>query len=136
MPSNRITVNETATVTTFVTVNVEIRPPTLQVEDITRPGVDGKAFKRVAVQGGEFVVSGWIDLVDTSTMTVMVGTIKGFVGKLLTIDDSFGVSHTMIVCKALRSLVRSPAAVVVGGLNANPAFAITFELVCEDAKTS
>lgn len=136
MPSNRITINATATTTTFVVVNVDIRKPGLMTEEVTRPGVDGKAFRKVSTRGGTLIVNGWVDASDAAARDGLVTTITSFVGKIVTIDDSFGVTHTNILVRDVRELRRAPVAAVVGGLSTNPAFQVNFELICEDLKTA
>jgi len=131
MPTNQITIG--ATTTNLVLVTGAVSKPQDVVQEVTRPGVDGIAYKKEATRGGRFRLR---CMVDTSNLTTLTATIKGFRGQVASsIYDEHGLEHTNILIEEVTP-PRIQRAVTLNGFlaDATSTHVVRFELQCRDTK--
>lgn len=111
----------------FVTLHGQIEPLGLQVESITRPGVDGHAFRRIGKRAEPSVLTGLLDVVDAAAVTAALAAYRATQGTIVTVVDGRGVTTNNVVVVMVKVIETRPVGVTSGGLNATPAFIIRSE---------
>jgi hypothetical protein len=98
----------------FIRLDGNIDPPGMQVEDITRPGVSGRAYRQDNVRGDEFELQG---IVDTDDPIDLLASYKEMQGSIVSIQHLGGL-YTNYLVKMVKS-VEAPTfvALPVGGIN-------------------
>src|SRR6185437_4330345 len=100
--------------TFFIRLEGDIDPPGMQTTDITRPGVDGRAFRQDAYRGNPFDLQGIVDTDDPTDLLNAYGSMKG---SIVTIQHGGGTYTNYLVIDAKPDGARQYVANPIGGIN-------------------
>jgi hypothetical protein len=98
-------------------LRVSGRPNNLaeRVQDITRPGIDGQAYRRINKRARPFQVELVATLTSESALQSTVDTMFGFQGKLVTLTDDHGRSYFNVMVLDVRERQRQHVTVPSNG---------------------
>lgn len=114
MPS----ISNGSTTYSFITLKGEVQPIGLMLEDITRPGVNGHAFREQALHAVPFDLLGVRDVNDLNAVaTTMSAMITAYQGKIVTVVDDMGTSHANLVCLRVERVSAQKLLAAVGGVS-------------------
>lgn len=103
----------------FVTLKGEINPGSgHQMEEITRPGVDGVAFRRIGRRGFPFKVQSMVDVATDSAAAALLSSYKALQGTVVSLTDETGQVWNNIVVLNVRPAGRKYVVAKSGGLDA------------------
>ena len=89
-----------------------------QIEEITRPNVDGVAVRVIGQRGVKFQIYTGVDVDDAAAAEALAATYKALQGTLVTVVDAHGQTHTYIAVHHVDIVRKRPLANAVGGLSA------------------
>lgn len=100
----------------LISLTGTLSPRADEIQDITRPGVDGHAFRRTGERAPAFQSRLLLDLADPTGDLVLdtVRNLRDMQGKVVTIDDDHGFEHSGVVCLAM-TIVRQDKILAAGG---------------------
>jgi len=88
------------------------------LENISRPGVDGTAYRKAGAKAREFSMRSVVDVADFAAAEVKLTAYRALVGTYVTVTDSRGVAHDDVLVLSMQPLQIRQTAVLVGGINA------------------
>ena len=97
----------------------QVQPLGLQLEDVTRPGVDGHAYRRVARHGPPFELVAHLDVDDNAAADATFrAMVAAYQGRAVTVVDDMGTSHAGLMCLGVRRVDAFRVLSAVGGISA------------------
>lgn len=127
----------------FLTVRRPTAPPAEVPEDITRPNVDGVAFRKTGRRGDSYLLVATVDLVDSAAVKARIDDSMNLCGTLVTIVDDIrdgsgnGTSWTLQLIQAARVASANRVESAVGGINGTAAkFVVEIEFEVRDTRRS
>ena len=91
----------------------------LTVAEITRPGVDGHAFREQGKRGAAFQVITTADFADAATAEAELAIYKALQGTLVTVVENDATSHANLCVLSVDLVAKRPVAAIAGGLVAD-----------------
>ena len=118
----------------FAFVSRAAEPPGEQVEDVTRPHVDGTALQKMGTRGDTYRIVGVLGADSAAAAKAAVNTIKGLAGTIVDVIDDHAITWEDVAI--LRVRIRSMKGVAkVAGLMAGATKIITVDFDCRDTRT-
>lgn len=125
----------------FLTVKRPTAPPAEVPEDITRPNVDGVAFRKTGQRGETYQLIATVDLVTSANVKAMIDAAAALCGTVVTIIDDIrdgsgnGTSWTLQLIHAFRVVTSHRIEGAVGGINGTSAkFMLVIEFEVRDTR--
>jgi hypothetical protein len=103
----------------FISISGEFKRSGQTLEDITRKGTDGQAFRLTGQRGEMFDVEATVDLTDYPTAQSLWDSLIALRGSIVTIVDDFGQSFDQIIVHNVGRPKQRPGLSAVGGVNSN-----------------
>jgi hypothetical protein len=100
----------------WISLRGEVEPLSMLLEDVSRPGVDGHAYRQEGRRGRIFQMLGTADCATLALASAAHATLKARVGNAAAVVDDYGVMTTDLMLLDAERLRISPIAGVVGGL--------------------
>lgn len=86
-----------------ITLRGGINPGTgEQLQDITRPGVDGIAYRKVGKRGRPFTMESVVDVANAAAVTTAIANYKALQGTLVTVVENNGQTWTNVAVLNVR----------------------------------
>jgi len=103
---------------TFVSLKGQVQGCEMMLEEITRKGVDGNAFRQLAKHGEPFQLDGRRDCNNNADAgAVFTAMQQAYQGKVVTVVDDLGKTHANLVCLAVNRVDSFTLARAVGGVS-------------------
>lgn len=102
----------------FVTLKGQVQRAGLVVEDVTRPGVDGHAYRELARMGKPFEMIGMRDCLTFTTANAVYDALLLMQGTLVPVTDDYGAVFTGVMLLEVEKLELRPIRTPVGGVEA------------------
>lgn len=119
----------------FAFVSRATEPPAEQVEEITRPHVDGMALRKLGTKGRPFRLVGVLGEVDAAAAQAKVNLIEGLASTVVSIVDDHSLTWEKVVIIAVR--IREMKGIAqVAGLMAGSTKIITVDFECRDTRVA
>lgn len=115
----------------FITLKGQVQPFGLAVEDITRAGVDGVAYREMALRAPPFELIGIRDHDDFDAAAGFVQDISALQGRLVTIVDDYSREFPNVLMLSAVRLDLRPILSAVGGIRPNPKAMLTMRFVMQ-----
>lgn len=114
MPS----ISNSAATYAFITLRGQVQPLRLMVEDITRPGVNGHAFREMARHGDPFELTGVTDVNSLAdAKTAFDAMVSAWSGRLVNVVDDLGATHANLMCLNVERVESFKLLRAVGGVS-------------------
>jgi hypothetical protein len=104
----------------------------LMLAEISRPGVDGRAFREEQTRSQPFSLEGHRDVDNLAACKTLYDTmVTAYQGKVVTVVDDYGATHTNLACLAVIRVDARKLITAVGGVSASKGayLVVRFELV-------
>jgi hypothetical protein len=106
---------------TVLTMQGAVTPATGErLEEITRPGVDGVAFRRIGKKGAAFKLQTTVDTESAAGARTLYDNYKALQGQLVTITDTSGRIYTDIMVLNVQASAPQRILGASSGVTANP----------------
>jgi len=108
------------------------------VEDITRAGVDGTAYRQIGKRGPPFTMTSLVDVQTTAAAATLDGTYKALQGTLVTVVDCVGNSWSNVAVLDVSPIrIQAVTCATAGKSGANPGCLVsaTWTLQCTNTST-
>ena len=103
----------------FVVLNGQIQNFSETLDDVTRPHVDGVAFRKVGLRSMPFNMTSIADVADAAAADTLYNSYQADVGDVVDVTDQLGESHTnFIILKCVR-VAQKESPRIVGGSNSS-----------------
>ena len=110
----------------FIKLSGGINPGTgEQVEEITRAGVDGVAFRKIGKRGFAFEMRSVVDVADAAAAQTLVGNYKALQGSIVNIVDDTGRTWNNYIVLRVRPIQARPVTSATGGLVNDPEYLVS-----------
>ena len=116
-----------------LTLRGEFQTLAQTLEPITRPNIDGVAYRVVGQRGGPFRMLSIVDVDDDAAAEALADTYKALIGTLVTVLDDHGQTHTNIVVLDSRILRKQPVKQAGGGLSTSQGYLVTTVWTLEES---
>src|SRR5262249_10255207 len=116
MPVSQI-VDANDQVTQFITLAGEARIMGQTVIDISRPGVNGHAFRKGGYRAQPFEMRGTVDVVDYPAADALLVTLRELRAQFVTVYDDFGNAFHQVIVLDVEKIRTSPALAHCGGVS-------------------
>ncbi len=103
----------------FLSLRGEVQTPGQIVEDITRPGVDGHAWRRAGLRGRPFDLVGERDVSNASAAKSDMLAMQSMRGRVVTLYDENGSYYGEVTCLDVEKLGEKRIAGAIGGITSN-----------------
>jgi len=110
---------------TMLFVTGPIGRPGMATEPITRPGVDGSAFREVGLRCEPFLMTSLMDLEDAADVAAELNLYAALKGSLVTVVDDHGSTWTNVMVLDVQPIQTQTIGVSAGGLATTPTKLIT-----------
>ncbi len=127
----------------FLTVRRPTAPPAEEPEDITRPNVDGVAFRKTGKRGDHYQLLATVDLVDSAAVKARIDASMDLCGTVVTVIDDIrdgggnGTSWTNQLVMGARVVNANRVESAVGGLGGTASkFILVIEFDLRDTRRS
>jgi hypothetical protein len=107
---------------TFITLKGEIQSVAQTVDDITRPGVDGHAYRQRGKRGRIFEMIGLRDYLTHGAAAAEYVNLMALQGTLVGVTDDRGATAAAVMVLEVERLALEPMIRTVGGLVANSTY--------------
>jgi hypothetical protein len=106
-----------ATTFDWISLRGEVEPLGMVLEDVTRPGVNGQAYRQVGQRGQAFEMVGVADYASLAAANTAYASLKALVGSPGSIIDDYAITSSLnIILLDVRRLGIRPVRSAVGGL--------------------
>ena len=105
------------------------------LQNITRPGVDGTAYRKVGKRGAPFQITTVVDLGSDAAVKAAVSTYKGLQGTLVTLVTENSGTYTNVAVLAVREVGTRMVLTPVGGVSGG-SHLLTCQWVLQMTETS
>ena len=122
--------------TIFLRIDGQIVESNEQFEDITRPHVDGVAFRSTGIRGEPFVLHVRADVDDETAVESRRQTYIALQGRLGTLTDNLGKPHANLLWVKMLRFDPVPHRSGVGGLSANSKYMIEADIQLVDTTSN
>ena len=95
-----------------------------EVEVITRPNVDGAAYRTMGQRSTPFRMTSVVDVDDAADAETLADTYKALKGTLVTIVDDHGQTHNYVAVLDVDIVRKKKLIVGVGGLSASMGYLV------------
>jgi len=110
----------------LLTLSGAVNPGTgEQVEEITRPGVDGVAFRRIGKRGIPFRMQSVTDVSSSYNAQNHINACKALQGTVIDIEDATGRTWSNYIVLRAQPTNTQKVTGASGGLTSSPAYLIT-----------
>ena len=89
-----------------------------RLQDITRAGTDGNAFRREGLKSEAFTITTKVDALDFAAAETLRDTYDGMVDSIVSIVDDRGITHANMLIRNVRILGIHQPILIIGGINA------------------
>lgn len=113
----------------FISLRGAVQLPALQVEEITRPGMDGIAVRQLGQRGTPFEMIGVVDCDDTSAAEVTMARLAAMKGTIVTLYDDFGEGFGDVLVLEVARLAKQTLRAAVGGRSTSKGVLLSVRLV-------
>jgi hypothetical protein len=103
----------------FISLRGHRDPGDMQIEDVSRPGVNGAEFRQVQKRGEPFEMEGVVDCTSLANAVALFKTIHALRGTIVSIVDDYGDTFNAVVHEVVRLRVKALAK-AAGGVSGNP----------------
>jgi len=100
----------------FITLKGEMEPLGMVVEDVTRPGVNGHAYREDARRGDVFEMVGFADYTSHTLAESSYASMKARQGKLATVTDDRNTIAQNVMILSVEKVANRPIRGNIGGL--------------------
>jgi len=100
----------------FLRIDEGEQRPTEQVEDVTRPGVDGVALRRMGIRGETFVLNCIADYATEATFQAAYTALRALAGKVVSWINNEGTTLNNLGVTRVRLVRKQKIRGAVGGL--------------------
>ena len=90
-----------------------------QVEEITRPNVDGVAYRKIGKRGEPFEMESLVDVLDAAAAKTLLTNYKALQGTLQNLELEDGSIYSNVIVLNIRETGRQVVTNSIGGLVAN-----------------
>jgi hypothetical protein len=118
---------------TFITLKGQVQPPGLMTEDISRPGVNGSAFRELQVSGEPFEMRGLRDCLNAADAKAKFALLKAMQGKTVTVVDDYGQSWTDVMLLSVEKAEQNALVLAAGGVQASATALLAVRFVMQVA---
>lgn len=136
-PTKSQLIDSDSTVYQFITIRQPFRELGQTVEDITRPGVDGHAFRLQGMRGEKFDMLAIRDYTDFIASDTDLDNLTDLRGSLVKIIDDYGITHNNVLLLDVIKEKEGPALAAVGGVSGasvnSTVSLVTFRFTLQDA---
>ena len=119
----------------FAFVSRPTEPPAEQVEDLTRPHVDGMALRKLGTKGQSFRMVAIAGATDKDTAKTQINSYKALAGTVVDVIDDHEITWEKVAIMAVRIRQIKGVASVVGPM-VDATKIITVEFECRDTKVA
>lgn len=119
---------------TFITLKGEIQSLAKVVDDVTRPGVDGHAYRENAKRGRIYEMVGLRDYLDNAAAVAEYADLMALQGTIVTVIDDRGATAQNVMVLEVERLALEPMLKSVGGLVANSTYLMTMRFLMQNTK--
>jgi hypothetical protein len=113
-----VSITDGTTSTNFITFKGQVQKLGMHLEDVTRPGVDGHAFRKESQKSATFQLEGRRDVDNNAAAGTLFATLKStYQGKIVTVVDDMGTTHTNLVCLDVERVDSFTLLRAVGGVS-------------------
>ena len=109
----------------FVTLKGGVHPPGQTLGEITRPRVDGEAYRRSGIRGNTFTLTSQVDVDSEVEAKAEIEGYKAIQATLQTVVDSSGQTWTNVVIVRVDPQSRKKIEGAVGGLSTLKGYFVT-----------
>jgi hypothetical protein len=98
------------------------------VEEITRPGIDGHAYRQLGLRAEPFDLTALVDIEDDSStdpIQARMATYKSLQGSLCDLEDGFGETYSNLMILGVRLLSAQALVGSVGHISNDPAYLLS-----------
>ena len=95
-----------------------------EIEEITRPGFDGHAFRKIGKRGTVFSMTGSRDVTDAEAITWSEG-LRALQGKVVSVYDGLGNQYDNVVVRRATLSSQQRIRAAIGGFNASSTILLT-----------
>lgn len=126
------TIDDGSTTYTFLTMQGQVNPLSERLEIITRPGVDGHAYRRLGSGATPFRLRTLVDVDDAAAITTTLAGYKAFVSKLVTVTDAHGNATTNVMVLDVRPVAEQSILTAVGFLSTTATKLLTVDWTLQE----
>lgn len=119
----------------FAFVSRTTEPPAEQVEEITRPHVDGMALRKIGVKGQPFRLVAMAGATDKDAAKTQVNSYKGLAGTVVDVVDDHDITWEKVAIMVVR-IPRIKGVTSVVGPMVGATKIITVEFECRDTRVT
>lgn len=119
----------------FISLRGQVAEPTLQLEDISRPGVNGVAVREVHRRAEPFEMIGTRDADDTAAANTLLSELQALQGKLVTLIDGYGVTWNNVVVWKAQRVNNDKILKAAGGVSTNKGALLTVRFLMQLTET-
>jgi hypothetical protein len=101
----------------FISITGQVQKPALMIEDLSRVGVDGSAYRKLQKTGKPFEMTGLRDCLTFTDAATQVATLRDKIGTQVTLIDNYGAS-TQAMLLDVTVLDQKKMIAAGGGVNA------------------
>lgn len=112
----------------FISLRGLVQPVMMAMEDVSRPGVDGHAYRHMALRSPPFEMLGIVDCDDFPAARSLIETLSELQGFTVTVVDDFGTTFSNVMVLRVEPDQIRPALVAVGGVSSGKAALLTIRL--------
>jgi hypothetical protein len=131
MPGGQITPSSGGPYT-FITLKGEIQSVARTVDDITRPGVDGHAYRENGKRGRIFEMFGLRDYLNHAAALAEYLNLQALQGQIVAVTDDRGGSAAAVMVLEVERLALEPMIKTAGGLVANSTYLMTTRFLMQN----
>lgn len=112
----------------FISLRGLVQPITMALEDISRPGVDGQAFRQMALRSPPFEMLGVVDCDDFAAARSLIQNLGELQGGTVSVTDDFGSTFDNVMLLRVAPEQTRPALIAVGGVSSGKGAILTVRL--------
>lgn len=117
----------------FTFLDGQVNPLGERLQEITRPGVDGYAYRKIGKKAEPYTMSSVTEVTSLSAEETTVDGYKDIVGTLVTVEDERGNSHENQTVLAVQHVGTQPITSPSGGSYTNSVALIYCQWTLQDS---
>ena len=100
----------------FIRLDGDVEGKGMELSEITRPGVNGRAWKQEGVRGKPFELTGTVDVVSFAAADATISYYLGLQGSVVSfVQNSLSYSNFLVL--SVSNCHKTPLGTAVGGIN-------------------
>ena len=119
---------------TFITLKGEIQSVAQTVDDITRPGADGHAYRERGKRGRIFEMIGIRDYLNHAAAVAEYANLIAIQGQIVGVTDDRGATAAAVMVLEVERLALVPMIRTVGGVVANSTYLMTTRFLMQNTQ--